>query len=62
MSKEGLLIALLKSRRSFAEFYQSNFDNAEIEEIRKRFNKLRDRFSVSKLQKKQKKALQNRKQ
>ena len=55
MSKEGLLIALLKSRHSFAEFYQSNFDNAEIEEIRKSFNKLRDRFSVSKLKKNRKK-------
>ena len=52
MSKEGLLIALLKSRRSFAEFYQSHFDNAEIEEIRRSFNKLRDRFSGSKLKKK----------
>ena len=52
MSKEGLLIALLKSRHSFAEFYQSNFYNAEIEEIRRSLNKLRDRFSGSKLKKK----------
>ena len=28
MSKEGLITVLLKSERSFAELYKSNFDNA----------------------------------
>ena len=55
MSKEVLLIILLKSRRSFAEFYKSNSDNAEIEETRKSSTKLRDRFSRSKLKKSRKK-------
>ena len=55
MSKEVLLIILLKSRRSFAEFYKSNSDNTEIEETRKSSTKLRDRFSRSKLKKSRKK-------
>ena len=35
MSKKGLLIALLKSSRSFYESYKSNSNNARIEKITK---------------------------
>ena len=35
MSKERLLIALLKSKESHAELYKSKSNNAEIEETRK---------------------------
>ena len=51
MSKEGLLIALLKPGRSFAELHKINSYNAEIEKIRENFNELRDRFSRSKIKK-----------
>ena len=51
MSKEGLLIALIKSGCSFAKLYKSNSDNAEIEKTRKSFNELRDKFSRSKIKK-----------
>ena len=37
MSKEGLLIALLKSKQSHAELYKSKSNNTEIEETRKFF-------------------------
>ena len=50
MSKEGLLIVLLKSERTPAELYKSKSDNAEIEETIKSFNELRDRFSESKIE------------
>ena len=49
MSKEGLLIALLKSERSLTELYESKSNNAKIEEIKKSFNELRDKFSRSKI-------------
>ena len=45
MSKEGLLISLLKSEQSIAEFRKSKDDNAEIKEIKEKFNVLRNRFS-----------------
>ena len=45
MSKEELLISLLKSNQSIAELRRSNDNNAEIEETKKIFNKLRNRFS-----------------
>ena len=51
MSKERLLIALIKSGYSFAKLYKSNSDNAEIEKTRKSFNELRDKFSRSKIKK-----------
>ena len=35
MSKEQLLISLLKSEQSIAELRRSKFNNAEIEEIKK---------------------------
>ena len=49
MSKEGLLISLLKSKHSLAELYKSKSNNAEIEETKKIFNELRDKFSRSKI-------------
>ena len=61
MSKEGLLISLLKSERSVAELHKNNSDNIAIEKTRKKFNELRDKFSRSKIKKNQKKALHNRK-
>ena len=42
MSKEGLIIALLKSKRSLAELFRNNFDNDRISGIKKILNKLRD--------------------
>ena len=41
MSKEELLIALLKSNQSLAELQKSNSNNAKTEEIRKLFNELK---------------------
>ena len=45
MSKEELSIALLKSEQSHAELYKSKSNNAEIKEIRKIVNKIRNKFS-----------------
>ena len=44
MSKEGLLIALLKSEQSHAELCKSKSNNAEIEETKKIFNEIRNKF------------------
>ena len=44
MSKEELLIALLNSSRSLYEDYKSNSNNARIEEITKKFNRLKHKF------------------
>ena len=49
MSKEGLLIALLKSKQSHTELYKSKSNNAEIEETKKFFNELRNKLSKSKI-------------
>ena len=45
MSKEDLLIALLKSNQSHTELLKIDDGNTEIGEIKKLFNKLRDDFS-----------------
>ena len=42
MSKEGLIISLLKSKSSLAEPFNNNLDNGKISEIKKILNKLRD--------------------
>ena len=42
MSREKLLIALLKSEQSHAELYKNKSNNKEIEETRKFFNKIRN--------------------
>ena len=44
-SEEELLIALLKSEQSHAELYKSKSNNTEIEETRKFFNEIRNKFS-----------------
>ena len=49
MSKEELLIALLKSNQSLAELQKSNSKNAKIEETRKLFSELKNRFSKEKI-------------
>ena len=45
MSKEQLLIALLKSNKSHTELLKDNDSNTEIGETKKLFNKLRSNFS-----------------
>ena len=50
MSKEELLIALLKSNQSLAELQKSNSNNAKIEETRKLLNELKNRFSKEKIE------------
>ena len=47
MSKEELLIALLKSKQSQAELYKSKSNNTEIEETRKIFNEIRNKLKKS---------------
>ena len=44
MSKEELLIVFLKLNQSLAELQKSKSNNAEVEETRKLFNKLKNRF------------------
>ena len=47
MSREELLIAFLKSNQSHAELCKSKSNNVQIEETKKIFNELRNRFSKS---------------
>ena len=47
MSREELLLALLKSEQSHAELYKRKSNNAEIEETRKFFNEIRNKLSKS---------------
>ena len=42
MSKKGLIIALLKSKRSLAKLFDNNFDNDRIRGIKKILNELKD--------------------
>ena len=51
MLREDLLIALLKSKQSIAEFCKSKDNNAEIEETKKIFNELRNDFSKKEIKK-----------
>ena len=51
MSREDLLIALLKSNQSHTEIRKSNYSNKEIEETKKIFNELRNNFSKEKIKK-----------
>ena len=48
-SKEDLLIAFLKSKQSHAELHKSKPNNVAIEETKKNFNELRNKFSKSKI-------------
>ena len=45
MSKEGLIIAFLKSKSSLAELFNNNFDNDRIKGIKKTLNELRDNLT-----------------
>ena len=45
MSKEGLILSLLKSKQSLPELFNNNLDNDEISEIKKIVNKLRDNLT-----------------
>ena len=47
MSREELLIALLKSVQSHTELYKSKSNKTEMEETRKLFNEKRNKFSKS---------------
>ena len=51
MSKEELLIALLKSKQSLTELRKSKSNNAKIEETKKNFNELRNMFSKPRIKK-----------
>ena len=48
MSREELLIVLLKLEQSHAELYKNKSNNAEIEETRKIFNEIRNKLLKSK--------------
>ena len=61
MSREELLIALLKSKQSHAELYKSKSNNVEIEETKKIFNELRNKFSKSKIKEIRKKLYEKEK-
>ena len=54
MSKEELIIALLKSKRGIAELFDNNIDDDKISYIKRILNRLRDVYS-DKLEKKLKK-------
>ena len=51
MSREELLIALLKSKQSIAELCRSKDNNAKIKETKRIFNELRNRFSKEEIKK-----------
>ena len=42
MSKEELIIYLLKSKQSISELFNNNLDDGKISDIRRIFNRLRD--------------------
>ena len=42
MSKEELIISLLKSKQNIAELFNNNLDDDKISDIRKILNRLRD--------------------
>ena len=51
MSRDELLIALLKLKQSHAEFYKSRSNNAELEETKKIFNERRNKIKKSRIKK-----------
>ena len=51
MSKEGLLISLLKSGQSIAELRKSKSNSIRIEEIKNKFNVLRNNLSKEEIKK-----------
>ena len=54
MSKEKLLISLLKSEQSIAELRRSKDNSTEIEETKRILNELRNSFSKKKKKRKKK--------
>ena len=42
MSKEELIISILKSKQSIAELFDNNLDDDKISDIKRIFNRLRD--------------------
>ena len=60
MSKEELLIALLKSKQSLTELRKSKSNNAKIEETKKIFNELRNMFSKPRIKKLEKSYMQKK--
>ena len=60
ISKEELIISLLKSKRSLAELFNNNLDNDRISEIKTILNKWRD-YLPKTIERKLKKTLRNRK-
>ena len=42
MSNKGLIISLLKSKQSIAEFFNNNLDDYQISDIKRIFNRFRD--------------------
>ena len=60
MSREELLIALLKSKQSRTELYESKSNNTEIEETRKIFNEIKNKFSKSVIKEIRKKVIRKR--
>ena len=51
MSREDLLIALLKSNQSHTELLKMDDSNSEIREAKKLFNNLRNNFSRKEIKK-----------
>ena len=53
MSKEDSIISVLKSKQSFTELYNNNFDNDRIKGIKKSLfdEKIRDKFSKKEITK-----------
>ena len=54
MSKEDLLIALLKSNKIHTELLKDNGSNTEMGESKKLFNKIRSNFSQNEIKKQRK--------
>ena len=50
MSKEGLLISILKSGQSIAELHKSKSNSIGIEEIKNKFNMLRNNLSKKEIE------------
>ena len=59
MSKEELIISLLKSKQSIAELFNNNLEDEKISDIRRILNRLRD--ILPKKYRKELKIFQNKK-
>ena len=49
MSKEELIISLLKSKQSIAKLFNNNLDDDKISDIRRTLNRLRDKRILNRL-------------